>query len=131
MGELYLCSRTEFARAVDLDTGRKIAIIGAPGGFPRWIEKLLPADSCVVKRPVDLASHREFSIIVWWPNLRDIIDEDINTIKGISITGNLWLVIPRIEGKGPSFLNDHGWSLDQERVMMLTPDMDMVPVIFP
>ncbi|MGA1847755.1 MAG: hypothetical protein ACMUHB_00310, partial [Thermoplasmatota archaeon] len=93
MGELYLCSRTEFARAVDLDTGRTVAIVGAPKEFPEWIHRLLPADSCIVPRPVDLAGHREFSIVIWWLRDLEISETDTETIRSIVINGDLWMVV--------------------------------------
>jgi hypothetical protein len=130
MGELYLCSRTEFARAVDMDTGRKVAIIGAPSAFPEWIERLLPADSCIVSRPQDLAGQRELSIIIWWLREPYITEADINVMRSISKTGDLWIVVPRLEENDPVSFTSQGCLLDRTRIIMLTPEMDLVPVSF-
>ena len=63
MAEFYLSSSSEILRNVNMDTGRRIALVGAPEDFKVWMEKLLPRDTCIVDEPVGLADCTFFDII--------------------------------------------------------------------
>ncbi|MFO8051802.1 MAG: hypothetical protein R6V01_08920 [Thermoplasmatota archaeon] len=94
MGDIYLCSRTEVLRAIYLDTGRSIGIIGAPEEFLEWIEKLLPMDSVVASEAASLKGS-ELDVVIGW--FGDHVPEsgDIEELRsGLKEDGDLWVIVP-------------------------------------
>jgi hypothetical protein len=124
MGELYLSSRTEVLRSMDIDTGRKIAIVGAPEDFIVWMNKILPLHTRVVGTPQDIGSDMEFDIILWWaPD--GVESENYEKLAGsLSSSGDLWVIVRKgikIPGRSEHHM--------PERTLMITPTMDLVPLI--
>lgn len=125
MGELYLSSRAEVLRSMNIDTGRKTAIIGAPEDFIVWINKILPIHTQIVGIPSDIGADPIFDIILWWkPNgaKKKEIEELVNHL---TIKGDLWMIIKR----GISNIETDIIDTSSERTLMITPTLDLVPVI--
>ena len=126
MGELYLSSRTEVLRSMNIDTGRKVAIIGAPEDFIVWMNKILPIHNCIAGTPDDMEAERNLDIILWWTPKgagREGID---NLIEHLSASGDLWIIVERGIQMEDSGYVQHS---DRERTLMITPTLDLVPVL--
>ena len=95
MSILYLSSRTEFIRAVDLDTGRTILLIGLPDEMVKWLDIGLPRDTPSVQGPHDIEG-RVFDIIIWWIERGGYDQEGVERVRELlSDKGEFWAIIPR------------------------------------
>ena len=126
MTEFYLSSRSEILRNVNMDTGRRIALVGAPEDFKVWMEKLLPRDTCIVDEPVGLAECTFFDIIIYWQT-EELGLERLRRLEDIlSDRGDLWTVVRH----GPDReLLSKNYDVREDLVLNLTPETDLVPVI--
>jgi len=91
---MFLLSRTEVLRLLDLEPGRKLAITGAPGDFLDWIDKGLPED--VIIDPPDPPGA---SVVVhlFWTDDPDSIHPGMD--HALSAGTEVWIVAP--SGAGP------------------------------
>ena len=126
MAEFYLCSRAEILRKVNMDTGRKIAIVGAPSDFIEWMEKVLPYDTCIVDEPDQLLNCCILDIIIYWEP-----DESRNERLGrlreiLSEQGDLWIASLRGENR-EKLISD--LSVDRNLIVSLTPMRDLIPLV--
>ncbi len=129
MSILYLSSRTEFIRAVDLDTGRTLLLIGLPDEMVKWLDIGLPRDTPSVPGPLDMEG-RVFDIIVWW------IGEGKYDLKGVerirellNDQGEFWAIIPREGDLTDDFIGSMAVDVnDGIQPLMMTPERDMVPI---
>jgi hypothetical protein len=126
MGELYLSARTEVLRAMNIDTGREVAIIGAPEDLVVWLNKILPIHTRIVSSPDELDSCPCYDILLWWaPD--GISKEGLGTLSDhLSENGDLWVIVNReIEITFATITPDEL----QKRRLVLTPVLDLVPVV--
>ena len=126
MGELYLTSRAEILRKVDMDTGRKIALVAAEPGFLRWIEKLLPSDTCIAGDPDELGDRSLFDIIIYWEKENVRMDRIEKMIDLLSQKGDLWIIVKHGPDKD---LLAKRFGVKDSMVLTLTPDRDLMPLI--
>jgi hypothetical protein len=126
MGEMYLSSRTEVLRAMNIDTGRYMAIIGAPEEMVVWMNKILPTNTAIYNSPEDLKVGSSYDIFMWWipdgPNMGRLE----RLIQHLTKNGDLWLLVKRdLELKDlPVEMNDR-----IEKTLIFTPELDLVPVL--
>ncbi len=126
MGELYLSSRTEVLRAMNIDTGRYMSIIGAPEEMVVWMNKILPTNTTTYNSPEDLEVESSYDIFLWWipdgPNKGGLE----KLIQHLTEKGDLWLLVKRdVELKDlPVEMNDR-----IKKTLIFTPELDLVPVL--
>ncbi|MBN1389701.1 MAG: hypothetical protein JXA22_03555 [Candidatus Thermoplasmatota archaeon] len=126
MEGFYLCSRTDILRNVNMDTGRKIALVGVPGAFKDWLEKVLPMDTFIVDGGEELPEGSTFDIIIYWDPgniMLDIIDD---LIGSLSDSGDLWVAV--LHGAGRELLSSR-YEVKETLVLNLTLTRDLVPVL--
>ena len=101
MGARYLCSRTELFRFIDLDVGNRPLFIGAPEGFLKWLEKMLPGDELSVNEPSEIPVGTRFSRILIWleSSGKDLPDLIVEIRSHCEEDATYWLVFPM--GKDP------------------------------
>jgi hypothetical protein len=126
MDELYLSSRTEVLRSMNIDTGRKVAIIGAPEDFIVWMNKILPIHTCIAGIPIDMGGERDFDIILWWTPRGAEIDGIEILIEHLTSKGDLWIIVGR---EIPLHDRNDVLYREKERTLMITTTLDLVPVI--
>jgi hypothetical protein len=126
MGELYLSSRTEVLRAMNIDTGRDIAIVGAPEDLVVWLNKILPLHTRIYSTPADIEPDRKFDILLWWVPEGPHEEEMDDLSEHLAEKGDLWLMMKRTVKR--DFLDIDDISL-QERTLVVTPSMDLVPAL--
>ena len=126
MTDLYLTSRAEILRKVNMDTGRRIALVDADPDFVRWMEKLLPSDSCIVGEPDELLECSFFDIIIYWEKEEVRMDRIERLIKLLSNRGDLWMILKH--GKDEDLLAEK-FKIDQDNILNLTPERDLVPLL--
>ncbi|MGA1792986.1 MAG: hypothetical protein ACMUHM_03455 [Thermoplasmatota archaeon] len=126
MVDLYLTSRAEILRKVNMDTGRRIALVDADPDFVRWMEKLLPSDSCIVGEPDELLECSFFDIIIYWEKEEVRMDRIERLIELLSNRGDLWIILKH--GKDEDLLAEK-FSIDQDNILNLTPERDLVPLV--
>ena len=126
MGELYLSSRTEVLRSMNIDTGRKVAIIGAPEDFIVWINKILPIHTYIAGGPSDIGTGTDFDIILWW-SPKGVEKKWIEVLtEDLSDKGDLWIIIER--GIPIDYRIDIQNPKDV-KTLMITATLDLVPII--
>ena len=129
MSTLYLSSRTEFIRSVDLDTGRNIALISIPDEMAAWLDIGLPRDTPTIPEPRPIGG-RTFDIVVWWIEKGSCTPGAIEDVRGLLTDGGeMWAIVPR-EGEvldelmGAVVLDVD----DGIEPLMITAERDMVPI---
>ena len=129
MGDLYLCSRTDILRNLYLDTGRKVAVIGAPDDFLSWIYKILPIDTEIVPDPSSLTGN-DIDVILHWTDNDHATRVMIRSLKDhLNDDGDLWLSIPLEKADTIHGELDIGKPMFQDQLrLMLRPDRMLVPV---
>ncbi|MBN1538502.1 MAG: hypothetical protein JW939_00015 [Candidatus Thermoplasmatota archaeon] len=126
MKELYLSSRVDILRKVNMDTGRRVAFVGVPREFRDWMEKTLPMDTCIVDEPGEIPGGSSFDIIICWEESGVRMDRIENLARFLSKRGDLWV----IASYGPErdrLLKKYG--VKEGLVLKLTPTKDLIPVI--
>lgn len=130
MGDLFFCSRTDVLRAIYLDTGRSVGMIGAPADFLEWIEKILPKDT-VISGDIEGFEACELDMIICWFRNELPSRGKIDAITGhLARDGDLWVVVPLHlsdglgESTGRSIPDAAGGSY-----LMITSTHVLVPVI--
>ena len=129
MSILYLSSRTEFIRAVDLDTGRTILLIGLPDEMVKWLDIGLPRNTPSVKEPHEMEG-RAFDIIVWWIERGGYDQKGVERVRELLCDqGEFWAIIPREGDLTDDFIGSMVVSVDEGiQPLMMTPERDMVPI---
>ncbi|MGA1820627.1 MAG: hypothetical protein ACMUHU_06430 [Thermoplasmatota archaeon] len=126
MAGLYLTSRAEILRKVNMDTGRRIALVDADPDFVRWMEKLLPSDSCIVGEPDELLECSFFDIIIYWEKKKVRMDRIERLMELLSNRGDLWIILEH--GSGEDILMER-FSVKKENILNLTPERDLLPLV--
>ncbi|MGA1865888.1 MAG: hypothetical protein ACMUFK_00305 [Thermoplasmatota archaeon] len=126
MKELYLSSRVDILRKVNMDTGRRVAFVSVPREFRDWMEKTLPMDACVVDEPGEIPGGSSFEILVYWEEGEVRVERIEYLARFLSDEGDLWVIAPH----GP------GWErllrvyrVKEDLILKLTPTRDLIPVI--
>lgn len=129
MSILYLSSRTEFIRAVDLDTGRTILLIGLPDEMVKWLDIGLPRNTPLIPGPHDIKGS-VFDIIVWWIEEGGYDLEGVESIRELlTDQGEFWAIIPREGDLIDDFIGSLVLDVNEGiQPLMMTPERDMVPI---
>ncbi len=123
MEEFYLCSRSELARKVNLDTGKKATIIGAPDEFIEWLDMILPFNPCVVHSIEELEGHHVRDVMILWSDEQVPDSEEIDKVWNLLDDGSIWVVHQRYDTGSVADL-----ILDLEKSMVLTAKCDISPL---
>ena len=129
MSLLYLSSRTEFIRAVNLDTGRNILLIGLPDEMVKWLDIGLPKNTPSIPAPAGMEG-QTFDIIVWWIEEKGYRREDVDIIRGLlSDDGEFWAIAPREGGLTDDLMSLVVRDVDKGiKPLLITPERDMFPI---
>jgi hypothetical protein len=128
MGTTYLSSRVEVLRALYVDTGRKMALIGVPGEFRDWIDKALPENVSYMNDQQALSDGSEYDIIVMWvPGGSE--PDPVLLLEHLDHNGDLWLVLPTRDKVGRRILDRfEPRTIRGHPTLPLTFERELVPV---
>ncbi|MCK5774407.1 MAG: hypothetical protein KAH57_11510 [Thermoplasmata archaeon] len=132
MGTLYLSSRTEFIRAVDLDTGRTILLIGLPDEMVKWLDIGLPRNTPSVRGPHDMEG-RAFDIVIWWIERGGYDQKGVERVRELlTAQGEFWAILPREGDLIDEFIGSMVLDVNKSiHPLMMTQERDMVPIWVP
>ncbi len=118
----YLCTRSEFFRMLDLDTGIKPLFIRPPEGFIDHFDKVLPFSTEWTDDISRIRDDETFNMMVMWPESgKELEYGDIEPfIKRIEEGGSLWIALsgitPAQDGSTPVSYN--GMKLDTSHILL-------------
>ena len=99
----YLSSRAEILRAMYIDTGIRVAIIGSPDDFNSWIDTGVPEDTDYLKDPDEVPGDAVYGRILIWDE--EDVDYDPKTLLAhIDDEGEIWSVVPTMGERRNSIL---------------------------
>jgi len=130
MAPLFLSSRAEILRALSLDTGRNLLLVGAPKEFIDYIEKVVPAESIILKNENELKEGALFKIIVLWAEDRDKLG-CLNVLTShLADDSDLWVVVKRQAEQSPE-IKELSRNPIPEGIanLPITFRLDLVPVL--
>lgn len=116
----YLCSRSEFFRAMNLDTGIRPLFVRPPEDFIRHFDKVLPFSTEWTDDPARIREGESFDLIILWPE-GELQPQEIRAfMKKLNDNGRLWAALNNtVEGKDPKRgLEDSGIFLDTEHLLL-------------
>ena len=94
MGELFLSTRTEIVRGLNIDTGRTMMIIGAPKWFLEWMDRFLPESTVIEEAGGKEGPAGTFDIVLLWgPELEDLTGAIERAKAMVRKDGALWAVV--------------------------------------
>ena len=129
MGELFLSTRTEIVRGLNIDTGRTMMIIGAPKWFLEWMDRFLPESTVIEEGKGDHHPNCTFDIILLWGSDQDNLPGEMARAKALlGSGGDLWAVI---DSNAPLDVALHlqGLDLVKTATLPLTVNLNIVPVV--
>ena len=123
MEDILLCSRSEISRSVDLDTGKNIAVVGAPKDFVKWLDRILPTDSLITDDVDSLLEKGSLDRMIVWISGTSISWDDVIELLKRHGESSIWIVHDSFdtekERSYPSEIIKIGETLP------LTPDQDL------
>ncbi|MGA1821753.1 MAG: hypothetical protein ACMUIG_04430 [Thermoplasmatota archaeon] len=89
----YLSSRAEILRSMYIDTGIRVAIIGSPEEFNRWIDTGVPEDTDYLGGPGDIPDDGVYGRILIWDE-EDLDFDPASLLGHLDGEGEIWSVVP-------------------------------------
>ena len=91
---MFLLSRTEVLRLLDIEPGRTIAITGAPREFLEWLDQGLP-EGVLIDPSSDSIGHVDVHII-WTDGPAEDAGIRDRIVSAFSRASEVWMVFPQV-----------------------------------